>query len=341
MMMLRSSSTPILGSLLSSSSSLHFSESPNNFHPHNSPNPNLHTLSCHFSPASDGLHDQSPSLGIRRSRSDGNLHSFLSEQSDDPNHHYHLLPPSLKCSSARRAHPALESIPSFSLRNPNTLPEEEEEEEEEDDQENDEQGAAGGFGFASDDRKGGLKYPNPDAESPAPPPLFLARGLGIDRVGSGLLTAGGGDGGIGGGRSGKWDVLTGNGGEQSDVETYYKKMVEENPSNALFLRNYAQYLYQAKGDLKRAEEYYSRAILVDPGDGEILSQYAKLVWELHHDEERACSYFQQAVQAAPQDSHVLAAYAGFLWETEEEDGGGSQDFMVESARSGGLAPATA
>lgn len=40
-------------------------------------------------------------------------------------------------------------------------------------------------------------------------------------------------------------------------------------------------------------------------------------------------------------SHVLAAYAGFLWETEEEDGGGSQDFMVESARSGGLAPATA
>lgn len=129
------------------------------------------------------------------------------------------------------------------MRNPNTLPEEEEEEEE-DDQENDEQGAAGGFGFVSDDLKGGLKYPNPEVESPAPPPLFLARGLGIDRVGSGLLTAGGGDGGIGGGRSGKWDVLTGNGGEPSDVETYYKKMVEENPRNALLLRNYAQYLYQ-------------------------------------------------------------------------------------------------
>ncbi|RRT43032.1 hypothetical protein B296_00039050 [Ensete ventricosum] len=246
MMMLRSSSTPILGSLLPSSSSLHFSESPNNFHHHNSPNPKLHTFSCQFSPASDGLHDQSPSLGIRRSRSDGNLGSFLSDQSDDPNHHYHLLPPSLKYSSARRPHLALESVPlSSSLRNPNTLPEEEEEgEEEEDGQQNDGPGAAGGFGFASDDRKGGLKYPNSEVESPAPPPLFLARGLGIDRVGSGLLTAGGGDGGIGGGRSGKWDVLTGNGGEHSDVETYYKKMVEENPSNALFLRNYGQYLYQ-------------------------------------------------------------------------------------------------
>ncbi|EEF34020.1 o-linked n-acetylglucosamine transferase, ogt, putative [Ricinus communis] len=103
------------------------------------------------------------------------------------------------------------------------------------------------------------------------------------------------------------------------VEEYYKKMVEENPSNSLVLRNYAQFLYQAKGDIRGAEEYYSRALLADPGDGEIKSQYAKLVWELGRDRDKASSYFEQAVQAAPGNSNVLAAYASFLWETEENE----------------------
>ncbi|WOL06166.1 hypothetical protein Cni_G14898 [Canna indica] len=315
MMMLRSSSTPILGSLLPS-------ESPNNN--------NLHPFaSCHFSPASDGFHDCSPSLGVRRTRSDGNLRSLLLSD-----HHHSEDHP--KCSSSRRAHPSLETIRSFSVYGSRSTVAEEEEEEEEGER-NDED-VAGGFDFAS-----GFKMSDAGVNVTALPPLFLARGLGIDRVGSGLLSAGGNYSG-GGGGGGNCDVLTGNGGgEQSDVETYYKKMVEENPGSALFLRNYAEFLFQAKGDLRRAEEYYSRAILADPGDGEILSQYAKVVWELHHDEERASCYFQRAVQASPQDSHVLAAYAGFLWEIEEEEGEqGSQphDLNVGSARSGALAGAT-
>lgn len=104
-----------------------------------------------------------------------------------------------------------------------------------------------------------------------------------------------------------------------DLEEYLKRMVDENPCNPLVLRNYAQFLYQSKGDLEGAEEYFSRAILANPGDGEIMSQYAKLVWELHHDHDKALCYFERAVQASPADSHVLAAYACFLWETEEDE----------------------
>lgn len=104
-----------------------------------------------------------------------------------------------------------------------------------------------------------------------------------------------------------------------DLEEYLKRMVEENPCNPLVLRNYAQFLYQSKGDLEGAEEYFSRAILADAGDGEIMSQYAKLVWELHHDRDKALCYFERAVEASPADSHVLAAYACFLWETEEDE----------------------
>lgn len=59
-------------------------------------------------------------------------------------------------------------------------------------------------------------------------------------------------------------------GKGGNTEDYYKRMVEENTSNPLFLRNYAQFLYQSKRDLQGAEQYYSRAVLADPADGEII-----------------------------------------------------------------------
>ncbi|KAF1898094.1 hypothetical protein Lal_00032858, partial [Lupinus albus] len=149
--------------------------------------------------------------------------------------------------------------------------------------------------------------------------MYLARGLGIDGYGGDCKGGSGG----GGGGGGDYNSMSygGNGGNRHGVEEYYKKMVEENHANSLFLRNYAQFLYQFKQDPEGAEEYYSCAILADPKDGEVLSQYGKLVWEVHHDKERASSYFERAVQASPKDSHVHAAYASFLWNTEEgEDG---------------------
>ncbi|OVA13424.1 Tetratricopeptide repeat-containing domain [Macleaya cordata] len=101
------------------------------------------------------------------------------------------------------------------------------------------------------------------------------------------------------------------------MERYYENILRENPCNPLILRNYAQYLYKIKKDYKRAEEFYSRAILAEPNDGEALSEYAKLRWEVHGEEEMASKFFVSAVHAAPENSDVLAAYASFLWETEE------------------------
>ncbi|KAF6157914.1 hypothetical protein GIB67_015230 [Kingdonia uniflora] len=119
--------------------------------------------------------------------------------------------------------------------------------------------------------------------------LFLTRGLGID-VGFG---GGGGD-------FIQKHISAGEPQDGSNIEEYYKQMVIENPCKPLFLRNYAQFLYQNNGDLRGAEEYYSRALLSDPRDGEILSQYAKIIWELHRDYERASGYFERAVQVAPE-----------------------------------------
>lgn len=127
----------------------------------------------------------------------------------------------------------------------------------------------------------------------------------------------GGGGGMGGG--GRGDDAGSGDDHQYELEMFYKKMVENNPCNALFLSNYAQFLWQVKHDAGSAEYYYSRAILAEPNDGQILSKYGRLIWDIHHDHQRASIYFQQALQAAPEDTHVLASYANFLWETDDEE----------------------
>ncbi|KAK4425393.1 hypothetical protein Salat_1733300 [Sesamum alatum] len=140
---------------------------------------------------------------------------------------------------------------------------------------------------------------------PSSPPLHLAMGLGIGTTGFG--------GGI------NQDYMITRQDDRTTLEEYYKRVVDENPCNPLFLRNYAHFLHQSKGDLLGAEEYYSRAILADPSDGQTLSLYADIVWQLHQDKDRAVAYFERAAQATPDDSNVLASYAKFLWEAEDEE----------------------
>ncbi|KAF0927914.1 hypothetical protein E2562_036891 [Oryza meyeriana var. granulata] len=306
-MLVRSASTPVLGTLLPSGSHSPAVSSPAvHFFADSSPTVSYHppAISCRLTPGGYDVHDRALG-GLRRACSDGNL-AALGASGDD---HHQQLPPSGKC--APRSKPtALETIQSFTQRGGAST---DDEEDDEDDEENAEQELSfGKFRFSS------------SSTFAQEHPLFLARGLGIDRLGSGLLSANGGgidgcdDG--GGGAGGSYLVTSDNGGNRSDIEMHYKKMIEEDPCNGLFLTNYAQFLYQIKGDHRRAEEYYSRAILADPNDGELLSEYAKLVWDVHRDEERASSYFERAAKASPQNSHVLAAHAAFLWDTDDGDG---------------------
>ncbi|KAF5205540.1 Pentatricopeptide repeat [Thalictrum thalictroides] len=351
-MLLRSSSTPVFGSLLSSwsdSPKRDFDNNTNNKHSSSTPDhhhkkfyifngghSNFSSYSCNSSPSIAGFSDldlesNTKSLGgFRRAQSDGNLKGLITACDIDE---FHSSKPRPRSSLRKPRHSMLQTIPSFSIYNSTT--EFEEDKEGWGGEYSDKDGflkrsitigdningvGSGDFSFGKDmnsivEEEGVSElhsFSNDEEGEPKSPPLYLARGLGLD-VGYG----GGEDGGAG-------DFGLPEHGDQGDheksnLEEYYKRMVEENPGNPLFLRNYAQFLYQSKGDLPRAEEYYSRAILAEPGDGDMLSQYAKIVWELHHDHERASNYFERAVQAAPEDSHVHAAYASFLWETEDEE----------------------
>lgn len=133
---------------------------------------------------------------------------------------------------------------------------------------------------------------------------------------------GGSDGGDGDGGFGFSDSNHGN----NSTDAYYQKMICADPGNALLLANYARFLKEVRGNLAKAEEYCGRAILLNPGDADVLSIYADLIWQRHKDAKRAESYFDQAIQADPHNCHVMASYARFLWnaeseeEEEEEDG---------------------
>lgn len=348
-MMLRSSSTPILGSLVPHSDNIRenvgklspFHENANRICFHNT---HSHTPSNSrsFDTCSVGDEKEANSLStFRRVQSEGNLESvlsrgssvqakvaaesFLRSGSDDCN-----LPSLSKSWSRRRSAqkklPYLTSVPSFDM-----YCNEEEEEDEDEGLENftDMYKVESNMQEFSFGNKGvgkiGVKnlvisgYEN---DLVSTEPMFMARGLGIG-VKEPLTDSGGGRGNSTpkgtstGGDSGSGG--DGYGGGSENIEEHYQRTLEENPTNSLILANYAQFLSQTKRDHHKAEKYYERAILAQPDDGKVLAQYAKLVWELHGDEERASVYFEQAVQAAPTDSHVHAAYASFLWNTDGEE----------------------
>ncbi|CAB4291421.1 unnamed protein product [Prunus armeniaca] len=340
-MLLRSASTPVIGSLLSSFSadspniiSNHHSEptkpttihhTPSKFSFHQTGALNISHNSSPISPSVDS--DRFSSYGFRRAQSDGNLEGLLAYASCDQNedHVCDLKPP--KIFPGRFKCTMLQTIPSFSLHNSDVEEDSdiEYEDEEEEFEENVERVVAmEGENVGLEEKVKNMSLTQDvkfldkiwsagfeEKRELVSREMHLAKGLGIG--------GGGGGGGSRGRGEVNWEGSGDDGGDNHGAEGHYKKLVEENPGNPLFLGNYAQFLYQTMGDLHGAEEYYSRAILADPKDGEVLAQYANIVWELHHDQDRALSYYERAVQAAPQDSHVHAAYANFLWETEEDE----------------------
>ncbi|KAL4586601.1 hypothetical protein LXL04_011239 [Taraxacum kok-saghyz] len=248
-MMLRSSSTPLLGSLLPSQSpNHHHHHHETTLHPHKPPSINKFSFpspgSQHFTPLSCSSSPISPSFGtdrIRRAQSDGNLESLMSSgggDSNDDEFSFFNHPEKL----SRIHNSLLESIPSFSYQN-SKFKSDEDDSSDNEDQEQDEFRKFSGFSVENNVsslnkqmgfRDLAIKHDTSEANSQ----MYLAKGIEVD---AGFGCGGGGD--------------------NYNVEEHYKKMVNENPGNPLFLGNYAKFLYQSKKDLEGAEEYYSRVCL--------------------------------------------------------------------------------
>lgn len=282
-MLLRSSSTPVLGSLLPS-----FGESPsnNNHHRHQTDVPSRGSPYFHhnynyskisylkhaagspnlMSASSASLYNSSsPSVvdlssgsssSFRRAQSEGNLESLVNS-GDASYDDVDEFISSKKIAPRYNSHSSnLEPILSFSYRNSNGRRREDEDSEEEyDDEEEDIEdqtfitestnlsgdsvcSSLGNVDFKTEYRR----YINVGFEEE----MYLAKGLGIADM-SFLCNGSHGGGGSGGGEGCKPVAYDGDGGDNNNslrIEEHYKRLLEENPSNPLYLRNYAQFLHQ-------------------------------------------------------------------------------------------------
>lgn len=236
-MILRSSSTPILGSLLSS-----FSESPQKH-----PTPNVHQNSTKLSCNNGEFQNVAKSLlhspfvtqnGIRRVQSEGNLDELgnASYNVDD----FSLSNQYSKKFTHKPKGCTLEAIPSFSYLNLETGSEDYDGEEEEE-EENYNPFRVQNLVY-EEERTNANGYPYMGFQGEGK--MYLATGIGVQAIG---LFYDGGDGGCGGGGGSYRPVdFSRDGGDSRglSMEEYYKNMLEENPGNSLVLRNYAQFLYQ-------------------------------------------------------------------------------------------------
>ncbi|KAE8693062.1 zinc finger family protein [Hibiscus syriacus] len=103
------------------------------------------------------------------------------------------------------------------------------------------------------------------------------------------------------------------------TELLYQMELSQEPNNAVFLSNYAQFLYLVAHDYDRAEEYFKKAIGVEPADAEAYSKYASFLWKARNDLWAAEETFLEAISADPTNSYYAANYAHFLWNTGGED----------------------
>lgn len=322
--MLRSASTPSLGSPVRS-----FSESPRR---HATPPSTCGLVSCNnhagFQSVAKSLVnspcDAEQTEEIQRAQSAGNLDDVF-------NAAFHVDDFPLSRQSSRRLsrRPTLEAIIAFYPSGEEAEAEEEEEEVVE--------GSFNPLTVQNLASHEAIRELNGfcDVGFPGEGKMYLAAGIGVNAIG---FLEDCGFGGCGGGGGSYRPGDSNSGGSDSrglSMEDHYKNMLLQSPGDPLFLRNYAHFLYQTKGDLVGAEEYYSRAILADPEDGDILCQYANVIWELHHDKERAQSYFERAVQASSGESNISASYANFLWEIEgDEDEDDVKEDAVDNPRLG-------
>ena len=103
-----------------------------------------------------------------------------------------------------------------------------------------------------------------------------------------------------------------------EAEELYIRAIELKPTDALNLGNYAVFLENERKDEDQAEDLYKRALDADPLHANNLRNYALFLARVRHDEEGAEALYKNAHEEDPFDADVLGNYAVFL-ETVRRD----------------------
>jgi len=103
-------------------------------------------------------------------------------------------------------------------------------------------------------------------------------------------------------------------GEIDKAEIYYKKSVQHGGNAAWLYGAYGCYLRDRRNNYDLAERYFQQAILKDPTYPNVLYCYADLLYRFRQNYDEAEEYFKKALVAKPDYLKVLEDYAEFLSE---------------------------
>ncbi|KAB2022746.1 hypothetical protein ES319_D07G232400v1 [Gossypium barbadense] len=327
-MLLRSSSTPVLGSLVSSiaadspSNNNHYYETSSPFrhypsssfhgHTHHNrlsfhPSPGSVHLStvvyCGSSPVSPSVVDQFSDFelkGFRRAQSEGNLEGLAHAACDGNDEFYERNQP--KKFSARHNNKCLmlQTIPSFSFYKSGARCEEEDEEEEEEEEESDfeeeeevlNENEERVMAASGSHGFNAISMENVLLKEQVKEYVGVGQEMFLPRgLGIGTTT----DGGISGGSGGGW----GGGGGGGEFNSGGKN--------------------GDGGDNHEVEEYYKRMVEENPGNPLFLGNYAQFLYQSKRDLQGAEEYYSRAILVDPKDGETLSQYAKLVWELHRDE----------------------
>ena len=97
------------------------------------------------------------------------------------------------------------------------------------------------------------------------------------------------------------------------AELMYKRALEADPKNAANLGNYAIFLSDARKHYDAAEAMYKRALEIDPKNAAHLGNYAIFLHEVRKDSDAAETRYKRALEVDPKEANSMGNYATFLW----------------------------
>jgi Tfp pilus assembly protein PilF len=104
-------------------------------------------------------------------------------------------------------------------------------------------------------------------------------------------------------------------GRREEAEAFYKRAIEANPKHAINLGNYADFLEQTSGRREEAEPFFKRAIEADPKQGYVIGTYAGFLARTPGRRGEAEAFYRRAIEADPKQAFIVGNYARFLEQT--------------------------
>jgi protein O-mannosyl-transferase len=124
-------------------------------------------------------------------------------------------------------------------------------------------------------------------------------------------------------------VVTANRLQETDPDqanTVYAKGLEQFPSFAPLLGNYANFLYTVRKNYDGAEEYYRRAMTADPNGATNLGNYAIFLKDVRKDYDGVEEHYRRALAADPNHANNLGNYANFLYTVRKNYDGAEEHY---------------